>query len=98
MSKAFMIVASSHFASRVQIQDFLTNTEGITFWYACLPNTIFLTATVSANRLAKLLEAHFGIRKGSRFLIVEVSGERQGRLPSQAWRMFRNPDFPQAET
>jgi hypothetical protein len=94
---ALLIATSNPFATRQQIQEYLNTVPEITYWYACLPQCIFCTSSLTAAELAKRLETHFGHAKGRRFLVVRVTKDCQGRLPTQAWQMFADPDNPRQQ-
>lgn len=91
--KAFVIITSIRFANREDIQNFLTSRPEVPYWYACFQNCIFCTSSLSTHALAKLLEGHFGHARGRRFVVLEV-GDRQGRLPAEAWHLFNSPESP----
>jgi len=92
--KAYLILASPKFVNREQIQALLDQTEEVSWWYACLPNTVFCTSSLSADGLAELIEGAFGDAKSNRFMVMQCHSNSQGRLPPQAWHLMENPDNP----
>lgn len=94
MNKSYLIIFDSAFAIRKQVQDFLDAIPEVSFWHATLPNCVFFTSSLDAGALCKRFEGQFDISKGQRFMVMEVSSNRQGRLPPQSWHLFRNPDSP----
>jgi hypothetical protein len=91
----YLIIFDEAFASRKEVTDFLNSIEDeVPYWYACFPNCVFFTSTMSANELAERFWAKFDVEKGQKFLICEVPDDRQGRLPKEAWKMFGEPSDP----
>ena len=95
--KAYAVISSGRFASRPALQAFLNQHERVAYWYACLPSCVFAFTDMSAHDLAKDLEARFGLGPGRRFLVTELSTNRQGRLPRELWEMLRDPSKVQSE-
>lgn len=89
--KAYAIITSPRFASRPALQTFLDRHPRVAYWYACFPGVVFAFTEMTAHDLAKELEARFGTGAGRRFLVTEVSPNRQGRLPKDLWDRLRNP-------
>jgi hypothetical protein len=89
--KVYLINSSPKFAARSRLQRFLDEHPRVSYWYACLPNAVFAVTDLSAHDLAKALERQFGVGPGHRFLVSEVSGNRQGRLPKDLWDILRDP-------
>ena len=89
--RPYLIILGATFPMRKPVQDFLSQLEGVGYWYACLPRCIFATSSLTASELAERLDERF---PGSRFLVIEAHANRQGRLPKQAWHLLRNPDNP----
>jgi hypothetical protein len=97
MARALLIITSSDFASRAEIQSALDEDASILHWYSCLPSTVICTTESTAGDLAKRLEQRFGAGAGKRFLVMEITGDRQGRLPRKAWHLMRHPEIPQMD-
>ena len=89
--KVYLVISSVKFAARPRLQRFLDEHPRVAYWYACLPNAVFAVTDLSAHDLAKALEATFGVGPGHRFLVTEVSSNRQGRLPKDLWDILRDP-------
>ena len=88
---AYIIITSSAFATRKEIQDYLDSIKEVQYWYACLPDCVFCTSSLMADELAQKLRARFG---RERFLVMECNDNRQGWLPRAAWHLMRHPDSP----
>ena len=90
--KPYLIVFTASFASREQVTNYLNTLPEVRYWYACLPLAVFCVSSLSAHDLAKKMERHFGHSKGRRFLVTEVTPNKQGRLPAKAWELMNDPD------
>ena len=73
------------------IEQLLDAHARVSHWYACLPNAIFVFTEMSAHELAKDLQNRFHTGAGRRFLVTELSANRQGRLPKELWDLLRDP-------
>jgi hypothetical protein len=97
MSWAYLLVFNNATGTRKEVTDYLDTRKEVTYWYAVLPNSVFLTADVSARYLAEGFREHFSNRKGMRFFITEVAVDRDGWGPKAMWYMLKNPDKPRLE-
>ena len=91
---AYLFVFNDALGTREEIQDFLDDIPEVSYWYSCFPNCVFFTSSLSAIGLAKKVHEKFGESRGHTFLITEVHKDRQGWLPSKAWRLFGHPHNP----
>ena len=91
---AYLVLFNEKLGKREDLTSFLDTLPEVTYWYACLPNAVFFTATVNAASISKKIQDHFGTGEGQRFLVSEVHDDRQGWLPKTAWHMFKNPENP----
>ena len=94
MTWAYIILFNDELGARQAVQEFLDNEPEVTYWFGCLPNSVFFTSTLTAGDIAKKVRSTFGTDSGQRFLVVEVHLDREGWLPRKAWHMFRNPKDP----
>ena len=94
MAKSFLIVIGSKLGTRQELTDLLNTLPSVTYWYACLPNCVFVNANATANDLFKNIDVYFKNREGRKYLVTEVGEDRQGLLPPPAWRVLKYPDDP----
>ena len=94
MTWAYVILFNDELGSRSAVQEFLDNVPEVTYWYGCMPNSVFFASTLTAGGIASKVRTAFGTGGGKRFLVVEVHNDRQGWLPKSAWHLFRNPEDP----
>jgi hypothetical protein len=86
--KAYILVYSDLSGTRDQIKAWADSHDGIVHWRYDLPNTFYLISDLSAKDLAESFERSRGA--STRFLIMETSENRQGRLPKETWHLLRH--------
>jgi hypothetical protein len=94
MKWAYLLVFNSRMGTRGDVTSFLDADPNVTYWYACLPSSVFLISTDTAGVISERLREHFGDKRGYRFFITEVSSDRNGWVPKQVWHMLKNVDDP----
>ena len=94
MTWAYILVFNSAVGTREQVLKFIDTIPEITYWYACLPNCVFLTSTLSAKGISRRIKDKFGSEGEQQFFVTEVHEDRQGWLPKAVWHMFREPNDP----
>ncbi len=85
MKKAYLLVYSDILASREQLKNCLTSIDEVYTWRYDMPNCFYLISEYSADEIAKSIRTYFG--KG-RFLITEISSNKQGYLPKETWYLI----------
>ena len=96
---AYLIIFDDKLGTREDVQRFLDSMEEVRFWHSSLPNCVFFSCSLTADTIAKKVVHHFGdpdIRR-YRFMVAEVHSDRQGWLPKNVWRFFRNPTLTNGE-
>lgn len=95
MRKSYVMAYASAFAGTHKIlTDILDELDPQCDWHASMAHCLFFSSSFSAQELAQLFESRLGSGAGKLFLIAEVSGNKQGRLPDRGWRLLNNPDNP----
>jgi hypothetical protein len=94
---AYLIVFNEKLGTRKEVQEFLDTLPEVTYWYGCLPYSVFLTATVSAKAISEKINERFGTESGQRHFITEISSDRQGWMPKKVWHLVKNPETPRLE-
>jgi hypothetical protein len=85
--KAYLIVYSDGTGGRSAIRDWCSSEPLILHWRYDMPHAFYLISEADAATLASSLTEHIG--KRGRFLITEISSNRQGWLPKKTWQMLR---------
>ena|SRR6266516_1406690 len=93
--KTHLIVFSSPDMSREDLVKVIDEmADAVTYWYYCLPNSVFVTSPLDAYELAEKIEERIDV-KDTKFIVAEISGDKaQGRLPEAGWRIVNHPDSP----
>jgi hypothetical protein len=88
-------VYSDTLASLQEIQAFIDGMPEVPFWYRCLPNSFFLTTTLTVNQFDSRFDKRFYKRGGQLYFVTEVQhGSVNGRMPEQAWHLIAHPEDP----
>lgn len=98
MNKPFLILFNDHFATRAEVQSFLDQIPEINFWYGTMPNSVFVTGSLTAKQISTKLLEHFPTNSGRYLFVTEISADREGWMPKQLWHMLRAPDSPRLPT
>lgn len=93
----YLIVFNDKLGTRKEVQEFLDTVPEVTYWYACLPNSVFFTARVSAKAISEKINAKFGTDSGKRHFITEIAADREGWMPKSVWHLVKNPDKPRLD-
>jgi hypothetical protein len=94
MSWAYLIIFNEKVGTRKEVQAFIDTIPEITYWYGCVPQSIFCISSLTAGQLSDKLKDRYGTSGGQRFFVTEVHQDRQGWMPKQVWHMLKNPDEP----
>lgn len=90
MKKAYLLVYSPTLGSREQIKECINSLQEIITWRYDMPNSFYLISGHEAKDLSDAVRSYFN-NKG-RFLITEISDNRQGWLPEKTWHLIRNKE------
>ena len=91
MKKVYVLIYSDNYATRDQIKEWANKSTVIHTWRYDLPNCIYLVSDKSAAEIDKAIEDTFG-RRG-RYLITEITENRQGFLPMDTWHLFSHKEI-----
>jgi hypothetical protein len=88
--KVYLFVYSDSLGTRDEIKECLTNMPEVLTWRRDLPHAFYLISTASAQALADAIRARLG--KSGRFLVTEISSNRQGWLTPASWHLIRHKE------
>lgn len=97
MTRPYLVIFNSLLGSAQAVQDALDKIPEVTYWFRCFPESIFVTASLSANDLSERLSAEFGITAtdNKRLLVAQIHPQdSQGWLPKAAWHLINYPNNP----
>lgn len=88
MRKAYILLYSNATGGREAIRAWANSEPMLLHWRYDMPHSMYLISENSASELAKSLGA--SLKSKGRFLIAEISDNRQGWLPRETWDLLRN--------
>lgn len=90
----YLLVYSNSVGTRDDIKAWVNGCGLVKAWRYDMPNSMYLASEASAQKLSDSLRE--ALPQG-RFLITELSENRQGWLTSETWHLFRTGQLPPAK-
>lgn len=87
MDKLYLISYSVGYDEK-SLKDFLNGSNYISFWFINLPYSIFVKTSLTSRELYELIAKKFGEDQSSRMIVIEVTHNHWGRLPTDHWKYF----------
>lgn len=87
MRKAYILVYSDSLGTREVVKNCLNNIGLIIHWRHDMPNSFYIISESSAQELSDSIVKKLGKK---RFLITEISSNKQGMLPKETWDLINN--------
>ena len=87
MNKAYLFIFSDSIEKEA-IREWANTDPAVLHWRTDMPHSFYIISGQDAAELSDSFIAFNG--KKGRFLIAEVSDNRQGLLPSETWYILRN--------
>ena len=84
--KIFLLIFNNLFGSRDQAISIIKQIPAIKGWRSDMPNAIYLKSECSSQQLCDYVRSKRGAGK---FLIVEITANRQGYLSQDSWNFFK---------
>jgi len=88
MRKAYLLVFSDATGGKPAIREWLNKEGAVIHWRTDLPHSFYVISEASASELSQSLLNHIG--KKARYLLTEISDNRQGILPKETWYLLRH--------
>lgn len=85
--KTYLFIFNSLFGNRFQAISVIKQIPDIKNWRSDMPNAIYMKSDKSAQQLCDLIRKK---NKNGRFLIVEISSNRQGYLSKDSWTFIKD--------
>ena len=86
MRKVYLLVYSPSLGNRDQIKACLNSLEEVMTWRYDMPNSFYLITEYEAQDISDAVRKYFN--KG-RFLVSEISDNRQGWLSKDTWQFIK---------
>ena len=87
MRKVYLFVYSNDLGTREIVKNTVDSIESIILWRYDLPNSFYLVSTSSAIELSEKIRMKLGDK---RFIITEISSNKQGWLPKKSWHLINH--------
>ena len=88
MKKSYIFIYSDATGGRDAIKAWVNTEQAVIHWRYDMPHSFYIISESSASDLYNSF-INFNGKKG-RFLIMEISDNRQGLLPSETWYLLKN--------
>lgn len=85
MKKAYLLIYSDSLGTREEVKDCLNSIGHIIHWRHDMPNSFYLISESTAQVLSESIVRKLGKK---RFLITEISTNKQGMLPRETWDLI----------
>ncbi|MCA0153762.1 hypothetical protein [Winogradskyella vincentii] len=85
MRKAYLLVYSNSLGTREKVKNCLDKSNLVIHWRYDLPNAFYIISEDSANELSDMIRGKLG---NGRFIVTEISSNKQGWLPRQTWDLI----------
>lgn len=86
MRKAYLLVYSNSLGDRDEVRECVDELPEIINWRHDMPNSFYLISEHDADDIAEAIREYFGT--GGRFIVSEVTDNKQGWLPSKSWYLL----------
>jgi len=97
MKRSYVLIFNDLFAARDKVTDLLDTFEEIINWRSDTPSSVFLVSELSAKEISEkiaVLNVKPNDGKKGFYMVTEISSNKQGWLPKQAWRMINEKHAP----
>lgn len=91
MRKAFLMVYSEKLGTRNEIKSCLRKIPEVITWRYDLPNSFYLISEQTPTGIAEAINRELNSReRRGRFIITEISDDKQGLLPKDTWYFIKH--------
>lgn len=87
MKRAYLLVYNDRLGSRETVKQCLNGMSEVVTWRSDLPHSFYIVSNEDATTLAKAIRHRIG---AGRFVIVEITSNKGGWLPSATWYLLNN--------
>lgn len=93
--RAYLFIYNDDVGTREEIRDYFNELPEVLNWRYDIPHAFYIVSRCSAREIAEKIRefTHDG-----RFLVVEVTKNKQGWLPRRTWRFLNDAALPRAGT
>lgn len=87
MRKAYILVYSDKLGTREQVKKCMDSIKEVYTWRYDMPNSFYIISDYSADQIAKAIHDFTG---NTRFLVSEITSNKQGWLSDDTWYLINN--------
>lgn len=87
--KKYILLYNNSLGNEEDVKSFLDSISEIINWRTDIMNTFLLKSKLEANQIADIFIKQ---KPNARFFISEISSNRQGWLPKDAWNFIKEDD------
>lgn len=89
MRRVYLFVYSDLMGDRDTMRGLVDSIPQILDWCYDIPNSFYIISERSANELSDLIRSNYS-GTHIRFIITEISNNRQGYLPKKTWEFIKS--------
>lgn len=87
--KKYILIYNNTLGTLTEVTELLDSMSEITEWQTDIPNSFMLKSDLEAKQLANIIIEK---KPNVRFLISEITENRQGWLPKKSWNFIKDRD------
>ncbi len=86
--KTYLFVYANSLGDREKVKAILCSMQEVSHWRYDMPNSFYIRSDSSAQELVEAIVGKVGSGV-KRFIITEISDNRQGYLPRETWNFIK---------
>lgn len=86
----YALLYNNNFGDREFVKKMIQSIDKITAWRYDMPNSFYICSQSTAQELTDIFLLYLQNAINYRFLIIEISENRQGFLPKDTWNFIKN--------
>lgn len=87
--KTYLFVYANSLGDRERVKGMLSLMPEVSHWRYDMPNSFYIMSDCSAQELVDAIANKVGGQGVKRFIITEISDNRQGYLPRETWNFIK---------
>ena len=85
--RAYLLVYGDSLGTRDEVMKILDSLLEVTTWRYDMPHSFYIVSERSAEELSKAIRSKVAKAENPRFLVTEISENRQGYLTKESWHL-----------
>jgi hypothetical protein len=96
VKNAYLLVYSDSLGTRDEVKDCINNISTVITWRYDMPNCFYIISEYDAIDISKSIREYFNNKDG-RFIVSEVTDNKEGWLPADTWYLLNNKEHKKKE-